>query len=436
MPEENNQSEKTAAQATESSAAPVPKFSQTFPTIPTLPAVDELAENSGNLNEDVARILEEIKLPARPNAPDKPAVQPQFENVFAPRDAKDNAAKHEEVKAKLDAEPHERKLRATPLGEKEKAGMVNVMPSAEEVSLLNAVDEKPFDMRALHTLKDDLQGLVDDNKMSLIKATALEEEKRQKRDNVAPAPAHKSDRKPIARVVIFALTFVFLGVLALTAMFFVAGQRQTNTPPPLPSIMFSEQTLAFPLLQGRLASEARQQLALARTQVALTLGAIARIAPLISTPNELGESVQRPATTEEFMRSIGAVPPESLVRALSDEFFFGVHALDENVPILVVPVLVYERAFAGMIEWEKSINDELAPIFTAIPAQITNPEGKSVPRAFEDVIVQNYDVRILRDARGTVRFLYAFPTRDILIFAESPNSFVEILARLRAERRL
>ncbi|MBP9668767.1 MAG: hypothetical protein KBE09_00570 [Candidatus Pacebacteria bacterium] len=429
MPEENSQDEKVVIKATEPSPRPIPQGAPA-------PSADELARNTGNLNDDVTRILEEIKIPARPNAPEKPVVKPQFENVFAPRDTKEQLEKHEETKVKLDAEPHERKPRATPLADTEKAGMVNVMPSAEEVSLLNAVDEKPFDMRALHTLKDDLQGLVDDNKMSLIKATALEEEKRQKRDQVAPPPAHKSAGKPVARVVLIAATFIFLGILAFAAMFFVAGQRQTNVPPPLPSIMFSEQTLAFPLVQGRLASEARQQLALARNQIALTLGAIARIAPLISAPNEVGETIQRPASTEEFLRSIGAEPPESLVRALSEEFFFGVHALDENVPVLVVPVLVYERAFAGMIEWEKSINDELAPIFTAIPAQVINAEGKSVPRAFEDVIVQNYDVRILRDARGTVRFLYAFPTRDILIFAESPNSFVEILARLRAERRL
>lgn len=415
------------------SDTPAPELAEKFKPIPVIP---QPGQDNSNLNEDVARILEEIKIPARPNAPIKQPSQPQFENVFAPRDAKEQVAQHNEVKAKLNAEPHERKPRATALAENEKAGMVTVMPSADEVSLLNAVDEKPFDMRALHTLKDDLQGLVDENKMSLVKAAALEEEKRQKRDQVAPPPAHQSERKPILKTVLISLTLVLLGVLALGAMFFVAGQRETNTPPPLPSIMFSEQTLAFPLVEGRLASEARQQLALARTQIALTLGAIARIAPLISSTDELGKTTQRPATTEEFLRSVGANPPESLTRALSPEFFFGVHALDENVPILVVPVVVYERAFAGMLEWEKSINDELAPMFTAVPARMTNAEGKSVVRAFEDVIVQNYDVRILRDARGTVRFLYAFPTRDILIFAESPNSFVEILARLRAERRL
>ncbi len=50
--------------------------------------------------------------------------------------------------------------------------------------------------------------------------------------------------------------------------------------------------------------------------------------------------------------------------------------------------------------------------------------------------MRNYDVRALKDDAGQIQLYYSFPTRDILIIAESPYSFGEILSRLRADRRL
>ena len=50
--------------------------------------------------------------------------------------------------------------------------------------------------------------------------------------------------------------------------------------------------------------------------------------------------------------------------------------------------------------------------------------------------MRNYDVRALKDDDGTIQLYYSFPTRNVLIIAESPFSFTEILSRLRADRRL
>jgi hypothetical protein len=176
----------------------------------------------------------------------------------------------------------------------------------------------------------------------------------------------------------------------------------------------------------------RQELSLARTQIQIPLGAITRIASVLPQ----ADGTPRVVTAGEFLSALGAVIPGDLAQSLSDEYFFGVHSLDQNVPILVLPLTDYEHAFAGMLGWEKSISDDLRPLFTHVPAETLMSDGTLVSRKFEDVIIQNYDVRILKDAAGTVRLLYSFPTRNFLIIAESPNSFVEILSRLRAERRL
>jgi hypothetical protein len=57
-------------------------------------------------------------------------------------------------------------------------------------------------------------------------------------------------------------------------------------------------------------------------------------------------------------------------------------------------------------------------------------------RQFEDTVMQNFDVRELKDDNGDTQLYYSFPTRTILIIAESKYSFPEILSRLRADRRL
>src|SRR3989344_32804 len=123
------------------------------------------------------------------------------------------------------------------------------------------------------------------------------------------------------------------------------------------------------------------------------------------------------------------VSPE-LIRALGSEFFFGLHTVDENAPLLVIPVSSYERAFAGMLEWERALNADLAPVFTSVPDTIVSESGLLEKRLFEDLIMRNYDVRVLKDNAGTIQLYYSFPTRELLIIAESPYSFAKILARL------
>lgn len=64
------------------------------------------------------------------------------------------------------------------------------------------------------------------------------------------------------------------------------------------------------------------------------------------------------------------------------------------------------------------------------------PDGIQVQRPFSDLVMRNYDVRALKDNDGVIQLYYSFPTRDLLVIAESPYTFTEILSRLQAGRRL
>ncbi|OHB18846.1 MAG: hypothetical protein A2854_03235 [Parcubacteria group bacterium RIFCSPHIGHO2_01_FULL_56_18] len=295
-------------------------------------------------------------------------------------------------------------------------------------------ETKESRMSSLHTLKDDLQHVVQENKISYVRAVALEEDKRHRIEERSPVPR-------ISRRSLFTLFILILligtGLLALVAVYVVMQQRTTETNAALRSnILFAEQSVPFPI-DNESPGDVRRTLASARNSGSLTLGAILQIVPVsvVSDPQS-GTVSQRQITFSEFLTALGTRAPAELARAVGDDFFFGIHTVDENAPVIIVPVTSYERAFAAMLEWEPYMNLDLEPLFTLMPPQARADNGTLTERKFEDTVMRNYDVRALKDDQGQVQLYYSFPTRNVLIIAESPYSFTEILSRLRADRRL
>jgi hypothetical protein len=288
------------------------------------------------------------------------------------------------------------------------------------------------DLGSLHTLKDDLQHVVQENKISYVRAIALEEEKRHRTD-IRIEEAVRKNRH--ARPLILALMMVVAGLLALVAAFVVIQQRTTpESAFQSSAILFAEQSVPFSI-ENESPGDIIRTLASTRGSTSITLGAILQIIPVTTQKDTDGTPQTVPVTFGTFMQSLETRAPEGLLRALGDQFFFGMHSSDENAPVIVVPVVSYERAFAAMLEWEKFMNTDLAPLFTLLSPQAQTADGL-VERKFEDVVMRNYDVRALKDDAGVIQMYYSFPTRNILIIAESPYSFTEILSRLRADRRL
>lgn len=287
-------------------------------------------------------------------------------------------------------------------------------------------------LRSLHTLKDDLQHVVQDSKISYVRAVALEEEKRHRIEDRTPVRIRSHSLLTLFIVSLLVGT----GVLALVAVYIVMGQRSIQSDATQRSaILFAEQTVPFPVT-SEAPADLRRTLASARDSGSLTLGAILQIVPVDTVTDPSGAVSTTPITFEEFLTALGTRAPAELSRALGDDFFFGMHTVDENAPVIIVPVSSYERAFAAMLAWEKDMNADLEPLFTPLSPQTTASDGTLVRRVFEDTVIRNYDVRALKDDAGTVQLYYSFPTRNVLIIAESVYSFAEVLGRLRADRRL
>ncbi|OGG51508.1 hypothetical protein A3C18_02920 [Candidatus Kaiserbacteria bacterium RIFCSPHIGHO2_02_FULL_54_11b] len=311
-------------------------------------------------------------------------------------------------------------------------------PAANTVSQSGPkeAEKNPSSVAAVHTLKNDLQGVVQDKKISLVRAVSLEEDRRARKVAPVETPATQQRSKRTFAIIFTTLILLGLGVAALFGVFFVMNQSQAPLPTDTSSsILFAEQSVLLPL-EGQSPGDLKRLLESGRAGSGGALGSITRIIPVIVAASTDDPVQNRAATFGEFMTAIGAHPPEELLRALGGDFFFGIHTADENAPLFVVPVTSHDHAFAAMLNWEEVLNADLAPVFTFVPTLASDANGLPVQRTYQDVVMRNYDVRALRDDAGDIQLYYSFPTQNILVIAESPYSFTEILSRLQAGRKL
>ncbi|MCR4281246.1 MAG: hypothetical protein NUV88_02870 [Candidatus Kaiserbacteria bacterium] len=387
--------------------APAPSPSANILLVP--PVVGKVSDEKA-MHDDIARILEEVKLPERR----------EFETSA---DASRKKADEEKAAA----------LKSAP-----------VQPAPEKVARPESTADQKTETKKeeellitpIHTLKDDLQSAVRNTKMSLVHAVALEEEKRRRQEKM-DVGGQKEKPRNVAGIVlgIFVLIVLVAGgtysVYSIKQKTAPASGALQDTP-----LFFSDKTVPFSL-ESSSGTDLKRTLAQALNAPKSSLGAIMRIMPVVVGTDASGAQTQRVATIEEFLKAIAAQTPPDLIRAFQGNFLLGIHThTSKNTAILVIPVSSYERAFAGMLAWEAGLNEGLAPIFTPVPPLTVDAGGLLVNRKFEDSVAENFNVRVLKDDSGEVKMMYSFPTRNILVIVENPEAFTEVLGRLRAARQL
>ncbi len=410
------------------------------------PVHDEPLKPTVDIKSDISRILKGIKLPERrgqatepeqtpmPQAPGKPGDMPQWIPSTKPKPAPATQSQPRTMVMPSSAEQQQRSTAATAVDGTPEPVIL------EEKEIANPADTgKPADsffIPSLRTFREDVTTLMRTKKVSVVQEVVMQQKAKEARETGAVEEAAEV-KKVVHRkrtglaFAVFAL--VLLGSLALGSVVYIAMQRVpgqvAGTSPD--SLMFAEQTYAVPIDDTQ-ADTLRKKFGDAREQATLTLGAVTRLVPTELDTEKTPQSV----AIGRFLKLIGAKPPDILTRTFLGPFFLGIHTIDQNVPVLVIPIQSYDRALEGMLAWENSINLELSPLYTFVPMDITNASGTPEKNVFKDLVVNNFDTRVLRDEKGEIRLLYAFPTRNLLIITERPNSFIEALARLRAERRL
>lgn len=272
-------------------------------------------------------------------------------------------------------------------------------------------------LQQARTYRSDVADTVAENKLTPIDIVSAEENRK------AAMPAPQTERRsplPIA-LILASLLLVLLGATFIGAIVYTFTPSETEVrirtlDAPL---IFSDSTKTQ-LIKTVDRNTVLQTLLTFKESANLPLGSIERLR--LTTP----ESQDLSLSTEEFFSAIEASVEPAFVRALDPRMMLGVYSSESVAPFLVFKVLSYDQAFAGMHDWEDNITANLSPFLSR--KNIYQNE------AFTDLVIQNKDVRVLRDADSEIAYLYAFPDRQTLIIATHQYAFEELVTRLTNTR--
>lgn len=140
-------------------------------------------------------------------------------------------------------------------------------------------------------------------------------------------------------------------------------------------------------------------------------------------------------STSEFFNILRSQAPSSLIRSFDPSFMLGSLGEDSGTMgksvFLIIKLVSFENAFAGMLLWEKDLNRNIGPIFTTAPLLKNIPDGQ----AFIDVTDRNKDIRALTFENKPV-LLYSFYENNMLIITDSVETLRILVDRLTREKLL
>lgn len=131
-------------------------------------------------------------------------------------------------------------------------------------------------------------------------------------------------------------------------------------------------------------------------------------------------------STNNFLNRLESRAPGSLVRAFDPLFMLG--AFGQST-FLIIKLSSFENAFAGMLLWEKSLSQDLGPLFATAPL-LRNLLPEST---FSDITDRNKDIRMLSYEGKGVLF-YTFFDNKILIITDGLETLRTLIDRLTREK--
>lgn len=138
-------------------------------------------------------------------------------------------------------------------------------------------------------------------------------------------------------------------------------------------------------------------------------------------------------STSEFMKLLESRAPSSLIRAFNPLFMFGSFGASTAVggtsTFLIIKLDSFENAYAGMLEWEKNLGQDLGPLF-ATTNLIKSAPSESV---FTDITDRNKDIRMLAIG-GQSALLYTFFDNNMLIITDNIETLRILIDRLTREK--
>ncbi|MDD3662923.1 MAG: hypothetical protein PHT84_03590 [Candidatus Pacebacteria bacterium] len=277
----------------------------------------------------------------------------------------------------------------------------------------------------IHTYMSDMADVVRENEMSVIKVAMAEQRSRERGDYYE---RNKETPKKKFLFVLGGLFIILIGVFA--SYFLIQKAKEKNAPVEIVKTI-------IPLISYDNSVE------LDATLITNKIDLSNLINPEIKsgeTPNTI-KAFFLNQKTEESKTQMGlssllktmniTTAPGSLTRSFSEEYMIGTYATtnpsDKSHLFLMIKINDYEPAFAGMLEWEKTI---LGDLFSFFQINIKEKDNYLFEKTFKDIMIKNKDVRVLYDDNNQGVLYYFFPSKEHLVITDNQEAIEEIITRI------
>ncbi|MDP3726179.1 MAG: hypothetical protein Q8R36_03200 [bacterium] len=280
-------------------------------------------------------------------------------------------------------------------------------------------------IQRLRTYQHDVTEAVRNERQSLARMVIAEKKRRESMGGEAAFSQIQEKKSPTRTVMFIGMGAIFVASIAGVLFLFI-GKNNPQDDALLISIyspIFTEVEKKITL--GRVDEhEIRSRVAEIKKETTIPINGIVH-AIFTKTANTPSGTKETLIPTREFLSTFPNDIPERLLRTINNEFFFGFHSFKKIAPFLIITNRFYDGAFLGMLEWEKFMLHDIAPLFLISPAD----QGK-----FFDAVIKNIDVRFLKNTRGEAILMYSFIDRQTIVITTNADTFAEIVTRMQTPR--
>jgi hypothetical protein len=271
-------------------------------------------------------------------------------------------------------------------------------------------------------------------------------------NRIVMSPGKAEAKKEFAKnamTIAVSILLIVLGISAVVGFYFIQKRgAQTIVEGPTERALLSYQTREIIPITGQSANQIVQTLTSLRREKTLPTNDVLYIAFIDQFEDEV-----LPISTTRLFSLLRTQAPASLLRAMENEFMFGMYSIEGNQPFLLVPLSSFENGFDGMLRWEKTMNQDIGQIFSSRTVPITEyiptSDTTSTPATtttrlvyidseanaeFEDITIRNKDARLLKNSRGDTLILYSFLDQNTLLITSGEEAFQEILNKFLREK--
>lgn len=331
-------------------------------------------------------------------------------------------------------------------------------PLVHITDALNIVPKKDNGVEPnIRTFQADIADAIKNDNVSMIQMALSEKKRQEKRGNFEQAIEIRKNNTLFYTASI-GIAVLILIVFSLFIFYITSGGKKS------PNTVATDAQITEPLIYTEnsiaLSTDNRdnddvERLIKKEKEVKIELGNMKSILLTSGT----GTST-RLLNTGDFFTLMKARVSDSLLRSLDNNFLLGIYSFNPYDTFMVFKVNSYDNSFAGMLQWENSMENDigglvitkrvtLAQPAVAVPsktlpsgsdekatttASTTAQTGGFKRHVFVDKVVQNKDSRVLIDERGAILMLYSFLDKNTLVIASSDKALKEVLFRLTTGR--